>query len=181
MPIRPAIRPTGAVVAASVFVALSLTWAFRGPVTYPRRTMTAPNATPSALGRTMPAGLDALNRQSFAVSASGRDPFSFRPRPAVLRDAPAASVVHIDTTAIPRTSYIPAPAALPFKFMGILQKGHGDTWAIFADCAGYTRAGRVGDSILGVWRVVHIGVEAVDMEAFDGRRATLPEVGCGPR
>jgi hypothetical protein len=78
-------------------------------------------------------------------------------------------------------SFAPPTISAPFKFMGILQKRSGETWGVFADCAGYTRAAREGESVLGAWRVLRIGVEAVFVESLDGRRLTIPMAGCGPR
>jgi hypothetical protein len=109
----------------------------------------------------------------------GRNPFSFRPVRAVipvpgrLTDPPAARVALLETQRIP-----PAAEA-PFKFMGILQKGSGDTWGIFADCAGYTRAAKVGQSVLGTWNVVRMGAEAAVVESLRGQRVVMPLDGCG--
>ena len=83
--------------------------------------------------------------------------------------------------ALQEASPVPVAITAPFKFMGILQRQTGETWGVFADCAGYTRAAREGDSVLGTWRVLRIGTESVFIESLDGRRLTLPLSGCGPR
>lgn len=112
----------------------------------------------------------------------GRNPFVFRPVRAVvppprrLPDPPAARVPLVEPQQIP-----PPVITAPFKFMGTLQKGFGDTWAIFADCTGYTRAARVGESVLGTWNVVRVGAESAVVESLKGQRVVLALDGCGAR
>ena len=115
------------------------------------------------------------------IDDGGRSPFSFRPVRAVvpvrgsLPDPRGARVSLLET---PRT---PPAVEAPFKFMGILQKRSGETWAIFADCAGYTRAARVGESIIGNWNVVRVGAEAAVVESLTGQRVVLALDGCRAR
>jgi hypothetical protein len=111
----------------------------------------------------------------------GRNPFSFRAVPAAvplpdrLTDPPTARV------SLPETRRIPPRVEAPFKFMGLLQKRSGGTWAIFADCAGYTRAAKVGESILGTWNVVRVGAESAVVESLTGERVVMALDGCRAR
>jgi hypothetical protein len=132
----------------------------------------------TALTRVKLRGLEQLPS---SIDDGGRDPFSFRPRPAVLR-TPSAAVppLHV-LSARPESSPVPAPVAAPFRFMGVLERGPAERWAVFADCAGYTRAAKEGESVLGAWRVMRIGVESVAIESLDGRRLIMAPGGCAPR
>lgn len=109
----------------------------------------------------------------------GRNPFSFRPVraiapvPGVLADPPAARVSLLET------QRMPPRVEAPFRFMGILRKGSGDTWAIFADCAGYTRAAKVGEFVLGTWNVIRVGAESAVVESLTGQRVVMALDGCG--
>jgi hypothetical protein len=92
-----------------------------------------------------------------------------------MTDLPAARVSFLET------QQIPPAVEVPFKFMGTLQKASGDTWAIFADCAGYTRAAKVGESVLGTWNVVRVGAESAVVESLTGQRVVMALAGCGAR
>jgi hypothetical protein len=112
------------------------------------------------------------------IDDGGRNPFSFRRAravPASLTVPSAARVSLVDTWRIPRA------AEAPFKFMGTLQKASGGRWAIFADCGGYTRAAKVGESVLGTWNVVRVGAESAVVESLTGERVVLAMGGCGAR
>lgn len=68
----------------------------------------------------------------------------------------------------------PPPPPIPLKFIGTLEQG-GRKVAIFSDGRGLPLYGKEGESILGQYRIVKIGVESVVMEYLDGRgRQTLP-------
>jgi hypothetical protein len=125
--------------------------------------------------------LDGLDQQRFSVGEWDRDPFSFKARAAALRVPSPPAAHHVIATPIRETSPNPPPLAAPFRFMGVLQKGSGGTWAVFADCTGYTRAAREGESVLGVWRVLRIGVESVAIESLDGQRVVMAQGGCAAR
>jgi hypothetical protein len=132
----------------------------------------------TALTRVKLRGLEQLPS---SINDGGRDPFSFRPRPAVLRTpSPATTPLRVPT-ARPESFPVPAPFAAPFRFMGVLERGAAERWAVFADCAGYTRAAKEGESVLGAWRVMRIGVELVAIESLDGRRLVMVPGGCAPR
>jgi hypothetical protein len=132
----------------------------------------------TALTRVKLRGLEQLPS---SINDGGRDPFSFRPRPAVLRTpSPSTTPLRVPT-ARPESFPVPAPVAAPFRFMGVLERGPAERWAVFADCAGYTRAAKEGESVLGAWRVMRIRVESVAIESLDGRRLIMASGGCAPR
>lgn len=124
--------------------------------------------------------LGALAGQPSAVDVGGRNPFSIRQKAAVLI-LPSQRVPEIDRARLEQAAPVPTAITAPFKFMGILQKRTGETWGVFADCAGYTRAAREGESVLGIWRVLRVGAESAFVESLDGQRVTMPLGGCGPR
>ena len=153
----------------------------RGPETQrrPARTDVSAGRSSGVVPQVRPPGVTPLYS---AINDAGRDPFSFRTARTVFRDPGGAAGPHAATVSLVETSSISPPViAAPFKFMGILQKGSGDTWAIFADCAGYTRAARKGESILGAWTVVRLSAESVEVESLKGQRVTMPLAGCGAR
>ena len=172
----------GAVAGLSVLTVLFLTLEHRGPESQrrPTRTDGRVGRSSSVVPRVRPQGSTFYS----AINDAGRNPFSFRPVRIVLRgpaevDATAPRATRVSIRETPEVS--PPAVAAPFKFMGVLQKGSGDTWAIFADCAGYTGAAREGESILGAWRVVRLSAELVVVESLKGQRVTMPLTGCGAR
>jgi hypothetical protein len=117
-----------------------------------------------------------------AINDAGRDPFSFRPVRAAVRSPGTTTEPPAAAAPLPETPRISPPVIVaPFKFMGILQKGSRDRWAIFADCAGYVRAAREGESILGAWTVVRVSAESAEVAALTGQRVTIALAGCGAR
>jgi hypothetical protein len=68
----------------------------------------------------------------------------------------------------------PPPPPIPLKFIGTLEQGTKKV-AIFSDGRGLPIYGREGETVLGQYRIVRIGVESVVMEYLDGRgRQTIP-------
>jgi hypothetical protein len=172
----------GAAVAAVTVLAL----VFRassgpGPASAPRRARA--DVRPDWISSTAftRVKLHGLEQLPSSINDGGRDPFSFRPRPAVLRTPSAAVPPHPVLSARPESSPVPAPVAAPFRFMGVLERGAVERWAVFADCAGYTRAAKEGESVLGAWRVMRIAVESVAIESLDGRPLIMAQGGCAPR
>jgi hypothetical protein len=155
-------------------------WAFRALPEVTPATRFRPSQTLHHVERPARVRLEALSGQPSEVDGTGRNPFSTRPKPAVLV-SPTLPRLQTEHAAVSVPSYAAPTISAPFKFMGILQKRSGETWGVFADCAGYTRAAREGESVLGAWRVLRIGAESVFVESLDGRGVTIPMAGCGPR
>lgn len=130
--------------------------------------------------RPAPIRLQALSAPLSPIDDSSRNPFSAARRLVVLVPPalPQRPPDRVDGREAPNA---PPVVSAPFKFMGLLQKRTGERWGVFADCAGYTRAVREGESVLGSWRVVRLGIESVFVESLDGRQLTMPLAGCGPR
>jgi len=50
-----------------------------------------------------------------------------------------------------------------------------------AVCAGYTRAAKVGESVLGTWNVVRVGAESAVVRSLTGQQVVMALNGCGAR
>jgi hypothetical protein len=61
----------------------------------------------------------------------------------------------------------PPPIAL--KFIGLLETGNMQRIAILSDGRGAPLYGREGDTVLGQYKILHIGVESIEMAYLDGR------------
>jgi hypothetical protein len=181
MPKARIIRLIAAVAALTVLALVFRASRGPDPTSTPRRARA--DARPDGMSSTAltRVKLRGLEQLPSSINDGGRDPFSFRPRPAVLRTpSPATTPLRVPT-ARPESLPVPAPVAAPFRFMGVLERGATEKWAVFADCAGYTRAAKEGESVLGAWRVMRIEVESVAIESLDGRRLVMVPGGCAPR
>lgn len=179
MPARSHYRLLGST--AAVGAVMILGWASGGRLAVaPTRRATASFTTSRNDDSPVRVRLDALSDRPSAIDGSSRDPFSTR-HLAVVMMPPARPIPEIDRAAFREVFHPPPTITAPFKFMGILQKRTGEMWGIFADCAGYTRAAREGESVLGTWRVRRLGTESVFIESLDGQGLTLALGGCGPR
>jgi len=66
------------------------------------------------------------------------------------------------------------PPPIPIRFIGTAEKS-GKKWAAFTDRPGVTVWAAEGDTVLGQWKLVRIGVESVVMEYPNGTgRQTIP-------
>jgi hypothetical protein len=117
--------------------------------------------------------LDRLQSAREDLPESSRNPFRFRPKapppspPRPATNAPSAS--NPDILAPPPVPVgPPPPPPIPVKFFGLVVM-RGERVATFSDARGNTFYGREGDIIEGRYRVVRIGVDAVDLEYLDGR------------
>ena len=116
--------------------------------------------------------LEALKQPPTPPEDPARNPFRFYvkppPPPPPRVAAPPPQPVN------PGPPPPPPVPAIPLKFIGTLEQG-GKKVAIFSDGRGLPLYGREGESILGQYRIVKIGVESVVMEYQDGRgRQTIP-------
>jgi hypothetical protein len=126
--------------------------------------------------------LEALAGERPGPGDTERNPFRFKPKPApppppVKPSAPPAGSVPTGPPGPP-----PAPAVPPItvEFIGTLDLPDGVTVAIFTDCTvgRRSRAVREGETILGQYRLVKIGLQSVVVEHLDGRgRTTLAKTG----
>jgi hypothetical protein len=152
----------------------------RGPEIQPRRARTDLRSN-RAGDVVLQVALQRSTTHHPVIDDGGRNPFLFRPVRAVVAVPASLTVPPAARVSVRETRRIPPTVEAPFKFMGLLQKRSGDTWGIFADCAGYTRAAKVGESILGTWKVVRVGAEAAVVESLTGQRVVMALDGCRAR
>jgi hypothetical protein len=66
----------------------------------------------------------------------------------------------------------PPPPPLPpiaLRFIGLLESGNTQRIAILSDGRGAPLYGKEGDTVLGQYKILHIGVESIEMAYLDGR------------
>jgi hypothetical protein len=108
-----------------------------------------------------------------------RNPFRFKPQ--APPTPPAAGPGREGSPQVPTRAAPPQPVGpppIPLKFIGILEARGPGRVAILSDGHGPPVYGHEGDTILGQYRIVHIGVESIVMEYLDGTgRRTIPLTG----
>jgi hypothetical protein len=120
--------------------------------------------------------LDALSQARTQPEDPARNPFRFYvppppPPPPPPKPVPAPPPPPVVPNYVPPP---PPPPPIPLKFIGTLEVG-GKKVAIFSDGRGVPLYGKEGETILGQYKIVRIGVESVVMEYLDGRgRQTIP-------
>jgi hypothetical protein len=55
------------------------------------------------------------------------------------------------------------------KFIGVLETANTQKIAILTDGRGAPLYGKEGDTVLGQYKILHIGVESIEMAYLDGR------------
>jgi hypothetical protein len=127
--------------------------------------------------------LEALAGERPGPGDTERNPFRFKPKaappppPQSVSKPPASSSEPLAPVGPPPP---PAPPPITVKFIGTMELSSGVTLAIFTDCTigRKTRPYREGETILGQYRLVKIGLQSVVVEHLDGRgRTTLPKTG----
>jgi hypothetical protein len=66
----------------------------------------------------------------------------------------------------------PPPPPLPpiaLKFIGVLETANTQKIAILTDGRGAPLYGKEGDTVLGQYKILHIGIESIEMAYLDGR------------
>src|SRR5579884_663400 len=115
--------------------------------------------------------LDALKAERPTPIGSERNPFRFKPKAA----APAPQAPRIAGPAGPAGTAPPAPTGpaapppIPLKFIGIVESSDHRKIAVLSDGRGAPQYGKEGDTILGQYKIVRIGVESIEMSYVDGR------------
>jgi hypothetical protein len=125
--------------------------------------------------------LDDLKHGPPEPSGENRNPFRFyvKPPPPPPPPAPVVKQPVLPPPPPPpgpgQEGYVPPPPPpITIKFIGTAEKG-GKKWAIFSDGRGSPVWAAEGETVLGQWRLVRIGIESVVMEYPDGRgRQTIP-------
>lgn len=160
---------------------------------WPAATTPAAPSKPVREQRSQPAGkapadpaaaldveLDALKRTPPAPDEAARNPFRFYVKPPPPPPPPPKPVVAGPVKPAPlpgAPDYVPPPPPpIPLKFIGTVEV-KGRKLAIFTatDGRGMPQYAGEGETVLGQYRVVKIGVESVTLEYLDGRgRQTIP-------
>jgi hypothetical protein len=113
--------------------------------------------------------LERLQGGGGELAEADRDPFRFRPKPPPPPpprpvSPPAARPPEFNA---PPPGPPPVPA-IPVKYMGVVTVG-GQRVAAFTDTRGSVFSGKEGDIIEGQYRVLRIGLDAVELAYLDGR------------
>jgi hypothetical protein len=160
-----------ALVAATLAVVVYIEW--------PRAVGPSPTASPTAMG---------IARQSAAAGDAGTtdvhleelqavrpDPpgvernlfkFKTKPAPPPVPQAVARPPVP-DVPSVPPGP--PPPPPIGLRFIGILETGNAQKIAILSDGRGSPLYGKEGDTVLGQYKILRIGVESIEMAYLDGR------------
>ena len=145
-------RPADAVRAASTPKAAG------GRTTSAANTLTAPDVH-----------LKSLEEEHTKPGDVERDLFRFKPRPAPPPTARAALAI-APPPLVP--SGPPPPPPLPpiaLRFIGVLESANTQKIAVLSDGRGAPLYGKEGDTVLGQYKILHIGVESIEMAYLDGR------------
>jgi hypothetical protein len=121
-----------------------------------------------AVGATAPdVHLEALEAAHAKPGETERNLFKFKPKP-------PPPVPHSDPLPPPPVvpSGPPPPPPLPpiaLKFIGVLETGNAQKIAILSDGRGAPVYGKEGETVLGQYKILRIGVESIEMAYLDGR------------
>jgi hypothetical protein len=99
-----------------------------------------------------------------------RNLFKFKPKPAP--PPPPQQVVALPPPAPVVPTGPPPPPPLPpigLKFIGVLERSNAQKIAILSDGRGAPLYGKEGDTVLGQYKILHIGIESIEMTYLDGR------------
>ena len=134
-------------------------------------------SSPKAAGRTSSASntaatpdvhLKSLDEEHARPGEAERDLFRFKTKPAPALPRPAVAMA--PPPVVP--SGPPPPPPLPpiaLKFIGVLERANTQKIAVLSDGRGAPLYGKEGDTVLGQYKILHIGVESIDMAYLDGR------------
>ena len=128
----------------------------------------ATRGTTGAAGLTAPdVHLKSLEAERTRPGDVERNLFKFKPKPA---PPPPRQVVAVPPPVVP--SGPPPPPPLPpigLKFIGLLETANAQKIAILSDGRGAPLYGKEGDTVLGQYKILRIGVESIEMAYLDGR------------
>lgn len=113
--------------------------------------------------------LEALEAPRVKPDDVERNLFKFKPRP-VPSAPPARAATEPLAPIVP--SGPPPPPPLPpiaLKFIGVLETAGAEKVAILSDGRGAPLYGKEGDTVLGQYKILRIGVESIEMAYLDGR------------
>jgi hypothetical protein len=99
-----------------------------------------------------------------------RDLFRFKTRPAPPPATTRPAVAIAPPPVVP--SGPPPPPPLPpitLRFIGVLESANTQKIAVLSDGRGAPLYGKEGETVLGQYKILHIGVESIEMAYLDGR------------
>ena len=179
---RPRAAILGAVLVVLVAVLAFMWWPAAAPAPSPsnqareqrRPVATTAAGTPSELD----VRIDDLKQGPPEPSGENRNPFRFYVKPPPPPPPPPppvrSTVPEQPIGPPPPPPGPPPPPPITIKFIGTVEKA-GRKLAIFSDGRGAPVWAAEGETVLGQWKLVRIGVESVVMEYPDGRgRQTIP-------
>lgn len=148
----------------------------RWPQTADRATATSnhPGAArppASASGSTAPdVHLKSLEAEHAKPGEVERNLFRFRPKPSP-PPAPRPTVAMPPPQPVVPSGPPPPPPLPPIalKFIGLLETGNAQRIAILSDGRGAPLYGKEGDTVLGQYKILRIGVESIELAYLDGR------------
>src|SRR5215471_3856285 len=148
-------------------------WPAAGPTAQPSnqaRDARKPQATTGGQ-ESLEVRLEDLKQPPPGPGETTRNPFRFYVKPPP--PPPPRPVVATPTPVVPlqpgQPGYQPPPPPpIPIKFIGVVEKG-GTKYAIFSDGKGTPQWAREGQTVLGQYKVLKIGVESVTMSYLYGR------------
>jgi hypothetical protein len=124
-------------------------------------------AGPAGLRSAPDVRLEALEQAPPSPGDAGRNLFRFRPKPAPPAPTPRPPAVR--APAAPPVQAPPPVPPIPLKFIGILTSGGDAPIAVLSDGRGAPMYGKAGDTVLGQYKILRIGVESIEMSYLDGR------------
>ena len=117
--------------------------------------------------------IGALTGEKPKPDEADRDLFKFKPKappPAPPRPAEPARPAAAAPPSRPQGPAGPPP--IPLKFVGYLQRPDGTKIASLSDGRGVLPPATEGSTVLGQYKIWHIGVESIDISYLDGRGRT---------
>ena len=162
--------------AAVVGVVALVLWMQFGPASQtatvaPARARNSRPAATTAEEPVRPLRLDSLMANRSEPDDAERNPFRFKTREA---PAPSRAVGPITKEPDPLPAPVvpsgpPPPPQIPLKFLGVVVRQNGVTWAVLSDGKAPPVYGREGDIIDGRYRILKIGTESIELTYVDGK------------
>lgn len=115
--------------------------------------------------------LKSLEEEHAKPGEAARNLFKFRTKPPVAPPAAPRPVVAPPPQPVVPSGPPPPPPLPPIalKFIGLLETANTQKIAILSDGRGAPLYGKEGDTVLGQYKILHIGVESIEMAYLDGR------------
>jgi hypothetical protein len=114
--------------------------------------------------------LEALQSDRPVPGSAGRDLFRFKPKPPPPPPPPVVQPTAPVTAAPTGPPLPPPPPPITLKFIGVMEvPTQARKIAVLSDGRGAPIYGKEGETVLGQYRILKIGVESIDIAYADGR------------